>query len=188
MIIGIHGKAKAGKDTAADYLHEQYGFSKYSFADPIKLIIMDAFQWEHRHCYGDLKDVVDPKYGFSPRVAMQLFGTEFGRRLNPDLWLVFAEEQINQFSLNGGQSFVIPDVRFENEASFIRNQGGVVWHIHRPGNDNCVGVGNHQSEAGIEFRDGDIRIVNDRSVEDLHLNIDTIMMINKVEKVSANAG
>jgi dephospho-CoA kinase len=36
MIIGLSGYARSGKDTAADHLVNEYGFTRYSFAAPMK--------------------------------------------------------------------------------------------------------------------------------------------------------
>ncbi|MCX4026975.1 hypothetical protein [Spartinivicinus marinus] len=44
MLIGITGKARAGKDTFANYLQEQLPeYNKYAIADPIKQFINDLF-------------------------------------------------------------------------------------------------------------------------------------------------
>ena len=36
LLIGICGKARVGKDTAANYLVTKYNLHKYSLADPIR--------------------------------------------------------------------------------------------------------------------------------------------------------
>lgn len=43
QIIGLHGKARAGKDSIADYLVEQYGFVKFGFADALYKEVANAF-------------------------------------------------------------------------------------------------------------------------------------------------
>ena len=42
MLVGICGKAGAGKDTVGDYLIDKYGFKKIALADPIKRLVKDV--------------------------------------------------------------------------------------------------------------------------------------------------
>lgn len=163
MIIGFTGKARSGKDTAADYLVRHFGYKKYSFADPLKETINRLMGWNHEHAYGDLKDVVDPKWGISPRYAYQTFGTEYCREhLREDFWLIKALEAIDDF-----KHVVIPDVRFENEANFIRERGHLI-HIMRPG---VRDVELHKSEDGVSRKPYDMIIYNDGEILDLHMQI-----------------
>lgn len=64
---------------------------------------------------------------------------------------------------------VIKDVRFENEADFIRSHNGNIWHVKR---DNAAKVISHSSERGIEIKQGDIVINNNGSLMDLELIIE----------------
>lgn len=59
---------------------------------------------------------------------------------------------------------IIKDVRFENEASFIRSHNGCIWHVKR---DNAIKVISHTSESGIEIKTADTVIHNNGSLEDL---------------------
>lgn len=163
-LIGIHGRARSGKDTAADYLVRYHGFERYSFADPLKAGIEVMLDWGSEHTHGDLKDQVDPTYGFSPRHAMQTLGTDWARDcLREDLWLVVADKK-----LEGKERVVIPDVRFDNEADFIRDKGGVIVHLHR---SKIQKVEYHASEEGILMEKEDYFIKNDYSIEELEYSM-----------------
>lgn len=58
---------------------------------------------------------------------------------------------------------IIKDIRFENEAEYIRNLGGEIWHIVRSDTEQ---VKKHSSEAGIKFHIGDILIENNGTLEE----------------------
>jgi hypothetical protein len=172
--IGIHGKARSGKDTIAKHLVKQYGYTRYAFADPLKRIVNKIFDWEYAHAHGSLKDVIDPAWGFSPRRAYQLFGTEFARALSSDFWLKMAEREIPRaLSTSPGSEelIVVPDVRFENEAEWIRKRGAL-FIVNR---DFAEPVHEHESENGIMAKPEDITIGNNGSIDDLTGWIDLIM-------------
>ena len=69
----------------------------------------------------------------SPRQIMQWWGTEYRRRQNLNYWVGKLTAHIHQLQqLNPRNTrFVIPDCRFENEASLVRAMGGVVWQVVR---------------------------------------------------------
>lgn len=64
---------------------------------------------------------------------------------------------------------IIKDVRFENEADFIRSHNGSIWHVKR---DDAIKVISHTSESGIEIKNGDIVINNNSSLEYLRLVVE----------------
>ena len=51
MIIGLAGKAGAGKDTAAEFLVSTYGFRQLALADNLKTLCKFVFQISHAQCY-----------------------------------------------------------------------------------------------------------------------------------------
>ena len=59
---------------------------------------------------------------------------------------------------------IIKDIRFENEAAFIRNHEGQIWHIVR---DSAEKINAHTSELGISVRNSDIVIDNNGTLEQL---------------------
>lgn len=176
LLIGLHGLARTGKDTAASYLASDFALYSYAFADPLKAAIAQLFSLSQEHIEGGLKEALLPGIGKSPRQLMQLLGTEWGRnQVHPELWLLLAEQNIgyqldiDQRHYNG---VVIRDVRFENEAAWIRRQGGHVAHILRP---DAESVSSHSSESGIAIQDNDFVIHNEGTVEDLHRQLARMM-------------
>jgi hypothetical protein len=135
----------------------------YAFAEPIKEAVKVIFGWGDEHVHGDLKDVVDQHYGVSPRQAMQTLGTEWGRNLNEQLWLLRADVEL-QDAVAMDTPLVVTDVRFENEAEWIRNNGGSVIHLSR---EQATGVRKHVSEDGIFVGEKDYVFANNGSMREL---------------------
>ena len=59
-----------------------------------------------------------------------------------DIWVFHLMEQIE--STTG--LCVVDDVRFPNEAEYIRSRGGVIWRLHREG---IEATGEHSSEKPL---------------------------------------
>ena len=148
--IGLIGLAGSGKDTAAKALKELY-FQRVAFADQVKNIAFD-FGWN------GLKD----KRG---RKLLQDLGMA-GRAYKESIWIDYVHEETVGFG-----NHVFTDVRFQNEADYIRGLGGIIVRIVRPG----IISGNHESELKQCEIPADIEIVNDGSIEDLHDKIRAIL-------------
>lgn len=56
MLVSLSGKARSGKDTLADYLIANKGFTKVSFAGPLKELTSQAFNIPLKELYDDKKD------------------------------------------------------------------------------------------------------------------------------------
>lgn len=152
MIVGLGYKARSGKDTVANYLVANFGFKRIAFADPLKLACMEIFGWTEEHVYGDLKEVVDPYWGFSPRYALQKVGTECMRdNFDREIWVKAAGKRILE---NPKINWVITDCRFPNEAKAIAEWGGRVVKVDRPGAEASQGIEKHPSEIAMDAYDG----------------------------------
>lgn len=66
------------------------------------------------------------------------------------------------FDATDKEVIIIKDIRFENEAHFIRTLNGEIWHIIR---DNVASVKTHSSEAGIKPKPEDTVIHNNGTLE-----------------------
>lgn len=172
-IIGIHGTAYSGKDTLSNFIcKKNIDTCRYGFADPIKNACNEIFGWDYRHAFGELKEVVDPFFGISPRKAYQLMGTEFGREMiRDDLWLKVAENEMS----NNIFSYVIPDFRFKNEYDWLVDKfENNYFMIFITGRKSEIDENDqkHISEFGIydlyeETNPRHIWVDNSKSLEDL---------------------
>jgi hypothetical protein len=187
-IIGISGYARAGKDEAAKALVEAHGFTRVAFADKLREVLLalnprvgvkvflretdlGAVRSDATTVY--LEDVIklygwggykETEYGPEVRRLLQRLGTEAGRQLLGDnVWVDAA--------LTGhpkDAKLVIPDVRFPNEAQAIKDAGGVVWRINRPGTKPANA---HVSETALDDWDFDWRYENEGDLVRLYGDI-----------------
>lgn len=166
-LVGITGKAGAGKDALASELVMQFAYTKLSFAFYLKRMLsslpfMEALNADDRVW----KEKVHSFYKASPRMMMQTLGTEWARQMvNPEIWIKLAQYQIeNKQMLLNKKAFVFSDLRFENEAQWIRSAGGVLVHIKR---DNLQEVRQHVSENQVTHKPEDFWIENNGTLEQL---------------------
>lgn len=166
-LLGIHGKAGAGKDTLAKALRLQYGWRRMAFADPLREAACAAFgvdmEW---FTDPELKGRLLPDWKLTPRHILQQMGTEAMRNtFGHDIWVRRWEQEY--LKVAGCVDVVITDVREELEAARIRALGGLIVHLHRPGAGLAGEAGAHSSEAGIELLPQDYLLANDGSIGDL---------------------
>lgn len=177
MIIGLAGYARSGKDTVADYLVQKYGFTKKSFADPMREALrrLDPAITVGELSGVSLSNAVD-KFGWealkslSPdvRPLLQRMGTEVGREMfGEDFWVLQALQSVTE------DRVVFSDVRFRNEAYRISRDFGYNWRIVRPG---VVPANGHASENDLDdYRPWDAVIENDKDVDYLYSTVDKLM-------------
>jgi hypothetical protein len=141
MIIGICGFIGSGKDTAADFLVNFHGFKRDSFAATLKDAVAHVFGWDRELLEGRTKasrewrETVDTWWAerlkmpnLTPRLVLQLWGTEVGRRaFHDDIWIASLENKLR----NVKDDIVITDCRFPNEIKAIKKSGGKVIRIVR---------------------------------------------------------
>ena len=183
-VIGLHGVAKSGKSTAAAIL-KMYGYVEIPLAAPLKRSIAAIFHIpvESLEEQG-FKESVAPIGGIPWRKYLQGLGAEgFGRALDPEYWI-----RLNQFSVRKALSdkhvagVVIPDIRFSNEAEYVRREGGLVLKIERLNGERLRGdLASHPSEQGIPEHLVDLVIKNIGTIQDLEKKmLSSINFLNNV--------
>ena len=188
VLIGLTGLAGSGKDTVRNMLQDA-GFTGFAFADPIRGMLrelltssgIDGRYMDDRAC----KEVAIPALGVSYRHMAQTLGTEWGRSLVPDFWLRIAGACLSEQVELGGTHFCVSDVRFANEAQWVRNHGGVLWRVTRPG---TAPVRAHVSEALMAGFEVDHEIANDSGIGELHRAVEQALDDGLAYPRAAKAG
>lgn len=165
-IIGLTGRAGAGKDTAARMISNQHGHLPIAFADPLYygLSVMLGVSVD-RLQDREAKEEPLADYGVSPRQLLQTLGTEWGRELvHPQLWTLVLVKKVAHL-VERGVPVIVTDVRFENEADTIREMGGVIVHIKRDGEE--IVRSNHVSENRDVWDMADMVLDNNGTLADL---------------------
>jgi hypothetical protein len=151
--IGFIGLAGSGKDTAAEAL-TALGWRRMAFADRLKMLAFQ-FGWDG---YKDDRG----------RKLLQDLGMA-ARGYNSDFWVDQAYNSLNS-TQQGYANIpkVWTDVRFENEAEFVRKRGGIIIRIIRPDQHSSS---SHESELNQYNISADYTVVNRGTIEDLHAMI-----------------
>jgi hypothetical protein len=175
-LIGLSGKAGSGKNTIADHLRDQHGYHQFAFATALKDVVGTAFAMTEDHLHGQLKEIVDPRWGISPREAMQWLGTDVLRQRWPDFWIRHLRQDLLDFwGHNGQRPVVVTDVRFKDEAEALRRMKGVIIRVDRPA-PGALQNPLHVSETDLDDFEGfDHVLKNEGSVDDLLALVDTVL-------------
>lgn len=164
-LIGLAGKARTGKTTVARRL-SAHGYKPMALAEPLKRCAEGMLGLAEGVLEIDeVKPLTIPALGITHRRLLQLLGTECCRAIDENLWIKLLDSRIRAF----GGPVVVSDVRFENEAAWIRQNGGQIWHVIKP---DAPKVEAHVSEAGIKPGWEDFYLENDGSLDDLYAKID----------------
>jgi hypothetical protein len=184
-IIAFTGKAGCGKDTAANILVDNYGFTKMSFAASLKDAVSSIFSWPRDMLEGitqesrEWREQKDEWWSnrlsmeITPRKILQTWGTDLCRdKFHQDIWIASLEKKL--IDLHNNSNIVITDCRFENEAAIIRKLGGKIIHIQRD-IDNTQETLKHSSESGLNLTPTDIMVFNKGTLEEFEFAIKCIM-------------
>lgn len=161
-IVGVIGCIGSGKGAVSEYLVNEKGYARLSFADPVKDAGAAIFGWDRGMLQGDTeasrkwREEKDEfwsgvlGYKFTPRLALQLIGTEVGRNyFHPDIWLASLEMRYKTLSAQG-VNVVVDDCRFPNEIEFISKLGGKLIVVERGHRDEWWQVAYDQNTGIAE--------------------------------------
>lgn len=150
ILVGLSGYAQVGKDTAAKGLARIASFERRAFADKLKALALEIdplIEYNQNPFGGDLANLYElvMTHGWEEakripevRQFLQDLGVALRETLGEDIWIRALERTMSDYGI-----YVITDVRFPNEREWIKQHGGVIIQIQRPG----VGrVNDHESE------------------------------------------
>lgn len=191
-IIAICGAKRSGKDVLAEHLVKNYNYEKIAFADPLKHAVKNLFNFDDdqvgigEDTGTDRKDIIDKRWGITPRAALQFFGTEIMQEKIQDLLPnvkknFFANTLKNRIeNAEEGKKFVISDLRFIHEYDMLANISNIehkdrmIVRVIRPSKNRIKEQEPHISELEYTNIPYDILMINNGSIDEY---------INRFEKI-----
>lgn len=209
-LIGISGKIGSGKDTVGIIIR-QLGFTNnggtwenMKFAGKLKVVasLLTGIPIENFEDQEFKKTILGPEWGkptkqnplnavepfkditfvemMSVRDLLQKLGTEAMRNgLHENVWVnaLFAD-------YTEDQQWVITDVRFPNEYNAIKEKGGIMIRVNRPGYGNSMKelVEAHPSETALDGHEFDYVIENNGNLEQLTSKVKEILVTENIIK------
>ena len=178
MIVGIGYNYQVGKDTAATALCKELGFRRVGFADKLKELALE----------------LDPLVTSTSRTVnvaagrgrlkwtVQGLGWDEAKRHHPEVRSILQRLGVGAREVFGenfwidqclghlpdGANLVVPDVRFWNEAEAIKERGGILIKITRPGHH---GDGHVSETELVDFDGWDHVIDNTGTVAELEQTV-----------------
>lgn len=181
--IAICGLKRSGKDTIANYICNEYKYTHYKIATPLKNIIKELFHLSTDDLETSLKDELNPTYYVSPRTLMDFIGTHVFQyeiqkiisNIGRNFWI---NHLLNQINIDYGKlygnapnkyyNFIISDLRFNHELEELSKTHKTF--IIKVINDKCKND-NYVSEMECMNLKHDYIIYNNNSIEDLYKDI-----------------
>ena len=191
FVLGLAGKTRGGKDTVARVVADEFGFYRMAFADPFKDMLCTMLEIT-RDELERLKD--DPDFRLCPGgptigEAIQTLGTEWGQdKVGRDVWVHrLAMKILAMMDRSAVRCFVIPDVREEHEADWVRRHGQLIHVVGEP--HMVVGrhSSGHRSERGVKRQPCDGQIGNGLTEEVIAARMHRLIDWDRASQVWAPA-
>lgn len=174
-LIGIGHKARQGKMRVAKAMHCALPDRSWIFhlADPLKAYVR-----------------VNRWMGKKNARLLQTFGTDIMREVDPLIWIKTVEFTIDEFvsdyGMGSGMDFIIlPDVRFRNEAEWIKRNAGVMVKVERVMPDGTLYLdpdrpSDHPSEIDLDGYDGWDHVIRAQDRDLIGLASKAMSVLNQI--------
>jgi phosphomevalonate kinase len=195
IIIGLSGKMGSGKNYIAEKIiypdfKDNYNILIIGFGDLMKY---ELYARDKTLMYDELYD----HKTFETRNKLQQYGTENGRdKYHQDIWIRGLDIQIETFRRRSNDQclIIICDVRFTNEAEYIKEKGGKIIRVIasdrteerylRESNKNkemYEKIVNHKSEIELDLYKFDYYINNNKDNNNFYKEI--IEIIDLIDQI-----
>ena len=195
LLLGLGHQMRSGKDTAAEILVAERGFTRFAFADILReyayrinpVVLLSSSDVERlppgpkRNVYESLKadgiaashperlaEIVDlvgweeAKAVSGIRNTLQELGHHGREMIGKNVWV---DALFSAVAASEAERVVISDVRYDNEAERIRQEGGATVHVRRDTADDNSEASGHPSEHGLSALWADYELDNDSTLE-----------------------
>lgn len=195
-LTGIPADKFEDQEFKKTYLPEQWNYYTISLLDNGKLLLQhgrfttkqeaENFIPMLKETYGEFRmEYVVGMQRMTIRQFLQELGTDACRNgLHPNTWVnaLMADYKCSFCLQSSGEhkaciksdypNWIITDTRFPNEAQAIKDAGGIVIRVDRPG---VKAINAHPSETGLDNWDFDYKIMNGSDILSLMFTVNTIL-------------
>lgn len=175
MLIGLCGYARTGKDVVGQHLVRSHGFIRYAKGDLIReaALAMDPYVLG-----ADRLSAIVERTGWETakrisevRLFLQNLADGVTGVLGRDVWSDRLYDIIDSSGMKD-EDIVLTRLSLRSEADRVRERGGFVWRIERPGTGP---VNSHPNETALDGYAVDATIVNDGSLADLEQSVMSVL-------------
>jgi len=171
QLIGLSGKKRTGKNTIAAMINHYAATQtvrELSFATELKKDVARMLGVE-------LDDIETNKSLY--RGMLQAVGCYRRDSFGADYWIKKVEQALSLFNEN---IIIITDVRFLNEAEWIKSKGGKLIRVSR-----VTGLKDeHESEVALDdYKEWDSVILNTGTLEHLAADVKELMKLLEIESI-----
>lgn len=181
--VAFMGKARSGKDTAAEYLVCSRSYTRLAFADPLKEMALSVNPY------------IPTGYGVTVRLSALIadVGWDYAKDRYPevrrtlqhmgqtvreyedDFWVNVLLRKVDS-ARGWNMPVVVTDVRYPNEADALRARGFKIVRIVRPDRQLISAqAAAHASETAVDEYDVDHVVYNTAGIRDLEQRIDAVV-------------
>lgn len=178
LIIGVAGYANSGKDEVGNILVRDHGFERRSVGDVVLDILAEVDP------VLQALDPEDPFHHHRMNLWLEQNGYEATKETSADMRpmmmrlgaacrrVLGSEVLINATFSNCPERVVMTSTRYRNEAKAIKDHGGFVWRVNRPG---LGPLSQHPTEIDMDGWNYDFVIDNNGTLEDLAVSVEEAM-------------
>ncbi|AUG87096.1 deoxynucleoside monophosphate kinase [Streptomyces phage Nesbitt] len=182
--IGLIGKARSGKDTAAARMVQTSAYTRLAFADPLReaLLKLDpqivygvGLEWGPQ--FAGLQTLVghvgwERAKAEYPEVRrlLQNYGQTI-REMDPEFWVRELSKKVAA-AHGWNMPVVVTDVRYRNEAEALKRAGFYLVRVERPGAGLAGEAAQHASETELDDWPADLLLHNNGTKETFLRNVD----------------
>jgi hypothetical protein len=160
MRIAFGHKSRSGKDTCADYIIKRYGGTKLNIAAPVYAISFS------------IQQVLNLPVGQKEPPLLQYIGEGMRNIYGKDIWVRQLGPKIEH--QGAGEHLIVADLRYSNEAEYLRAKGFTLVNIRRP-NRPIDRDPSHISENDLNEYDFDFTIINDGTLGELYEEVEHLV-------------
>lgn len=162
------------------WIEEQSGWEIKKWAGKLKTIgsLLTGIPVEKFEDQEFKKTQLGPQWGMTVRDFLQKLGTDGLRTgLHENTWVnALMADYEGVYDIDTDRTtwpkWVITDTRFPNEAQAIKDAGGIVIRVDRPG---CKPINDHPSETGLDNWNFDHRIMNGSDLVALLFTVGSVL-------------